>query len=117
MTNKNNKYLSFDKIGALLIIISILVDSLTSHNSIYSANSENLYLSTKYQLFTGLFLLLFSSSNLYKQSLRLILIGVLIFTLTIQLGIFTGTNLGFITPIGGSIMIIGWFIFLFQYFR
>jgi uncharacterized membrane protein YgdD (TMEM256/DUF423 family) len=104
-------------IGFALILLSILIDALTSHNPIYTESLSSLQLATRYQLFTGLFLLLVAWNHIYNIGLAFITFGVLIFSLSIEINIILGTNLSFITPLGGAIMIIGWFIFIYCYFH
>jgi len=115
-----NNYLHFRKylmFGFVLILLSILIDALTSHNPIYKESLTSLQLATKYQLFSGLFLLLAAWNQIYNIGLAFITFGVLIFSLSIESNIILGTNLSFITPLGGAIMILGWLIFIYFYFN
>lgn len=117
MTNNYLHLPKYKMIGFTLILLPILIDALTSHNPIYKESLSSLQLATKYQLFTGLFLLLAAWNQIRNIGLAFIAFGVLIFSLSIESNIILGTNLSFITPIGGTIMIIGWFIFIYCYFN
>jgi uncharacterized membrane protein YgdD (TMEM256/DUF423 family) len=117
MTNINSHLPKYKMIGFTLILLSILIDALTSHDPIYTESLTSLQLATKYQLFSGLFLLLVAWNQIYNIGLAFITFGVLIFSLSIESKIILGTNLSFITPLGGAIMIIGWLIFIYCYFH
>ena len=117
MTTINSHLPKYKMIGFTLILLSILIDALTSHNPIYTESLTSLQLATKYQLFSGLFLLLVAWNQIYNIGLAFITFGVLIFSLSIESNIILGTNLSFITPLGGAIMIIGWFIYIYCYFN
>ncbi len=117
MTNNNLHLSNYKMMGFTLILLSILIDALTSHNPIYTESLFSLQLATKYQLFTGLFLLLASFTQICNIGLAFIAFGVLTFSLSIESNIILETNLNFITPIGGAIMIVGWFIFVYCYFN
>ncbi len=117
MTNINSHLPKYKIIGFTLILLSILIDALTSHDPIYTESLTSLQLATKYQLFSGLFLLLVAWNQIYNIGLAFIAFGVLIFSLSIEINIILGTNLSFITPLGGAIMILGWLIFIYCYFN
>ena len=117
MTNNNLLFSRYKMIGFILILLSILIDALTSHNPIYTESLSSLQLATKYQLFSGLFFLLVAWNQIYNIGLAFITFGVLIFSLSIESNIILGTNLSFITPLGGAIMILGWLIFIYCYFN
>lgn len=117
MTTINSHLPKYKMIGFTLILLSILIDALTSHNPIYTESLTSLQLATKYKLFSGLFLLLVAWNQIYNIGLAFITFGVLIFSLSIESNIILGTNLRFITPLGGAIMILGWLIFIICYFN
>jgi uncharacterized membrane protein YgdD (TMEM256/DUF423 family) len=117
MTIINSHLPKYKMIGFALILLSILIDALTSHDPIYIESLTSLQLATKYQLFSGLFLLLVAWNQIYNIGLAFITFGVLVFSLSIESNIILGTNLSFITPLGGAIMILGWLIFIFCYFN
>jgi uncharacterized membrane protein YgdD (TMEM256/DUF423 family) len=117
MTIINSHLPKYKMIGFALILLSILIDALTSHDPIYIESLTSLQLATKYKLFSGLFLLLVAWNQIYNIGLAFITFGVLIFSLSIESNIILGTNLSFITPLGGAIMILGWLIFIFCYFN
>ena len=82
----------------------------------------------RYQMYHGLALLIIGlNADKIKFSLRAFQICILIGTLLFSLSIYflaiqelIGLNLKFlgpITPLGGSLMIIGWVIFLLNLFR
>ena len=117
LTNTNLHFHNYIVFGLALILLSILIDALTSHNPIYAESLSSLQLATKYQLFTGLFLLLAAWNQIRNVGVAFIAFGVLVFSLSIESNIILGTNLSLITPLGGSIMITGWLIFIYCYFN
>ena len=59
------------------------------------------------------FQLQYFDSKLFKMSILLFLIGIFIFSGSLYLLAITGnTKLGMITPIGGSLFILAWFLLL-----
>ena len=104
-------------LGLLLILTGIFVDAISSHNNAFEANLESLQLATKYQLFSGLFLLLVAWKKIPSFGVTMIALGVTVFSFSIEISALLGFNLGFLTPLGGAIMILGWIVFIFHCIR
>jgi len=104
-------------LGLLLILTGIFVDAISSHNNAFEANLESLQLATKYQLFSGLFLLLVAWKKIPSFGVTMIALGVTVFSFSIEISALLGLNLGFLTPLGGAIMILGWIVFIFHSIR
>jgi len=113
------------KWGVFLVLVSIIIGAFGAHyfSSILSpGRMKSLQTGINYQMYMGLALLALGnleskfSSKSYRTGFLLILIGCLLFSLSIYglvyLGyhkISTGTSiLGPTTPIGGLLMILGW---------
>jgi uncharacterized membrane protein YgdD (TMEM256/DUF423 family) len=116
-TNFYSNLFNLSNLGLLLILTGIFVDAISSHNNAFEANLESLQLATKYQLFSGLFLLLVAWRRIPGFGVTMIALGVTVFSFSIELSAILGLNLGFLTPLGGAIMIFGWIVFIFHYIR
>ena len=113
--------------GTLLGIIGIILGAFASHgltNAISEASLRSFEIGVKYQMYHAFFLLVvsqfsFLSNNIKKTILILTVLGVLLFSLSIYLlttSILTGINfkaIGFLTPIGGFMLILAWLLLLF----
>lgn len=114
------------KWGIFLVLLSIIMGAFGAHyfSSILSPERMNsLQTGINYQMYMGLGLLVLGSlesnfsSKSYRTSFLLILIGCLFFSLSIYGLVYLGHHeistgkslLGPITPIGGLLMILGWF--------
>ena len=118
--SKTSFYLNLfnlSNLGLLLILTGIFVDAISSHNNAFEANLESLQLATKYQLFSGLFLLLVAWKKIPSFGVTMIALGVTAFSISIEISALLGINLGFVTPLGGAIMILGWIVFIFHCIR
>ena len=118
--NITNFYLNLfnlSNLGLFLILTGIFVDAISSHNNAFEANLESLQLATKYQLFSGLFLLLVAWKKIPNFGVTMIALGVTAFSISIEISALLGINLGFVTPLGGAIMILGWIVFIFHCIR
>jgi len=117
---KTNFYLNIfnlSNLGLFLILTGIFVDAISSHNDAFEASFESLQQATKYQLFSGLFLLLVAWKKIPSFGVTIIALGVTVFSLSIELSALLGLNLGFLTPLGGATMIMGWIVFIFHCIR
>ena len=113
------------KWGIFLVLISIIIGAFGAHyfSSILSPERmKSLQTGINYQAYMGLGLIAISSleskvsSKSYLIGFRLILIGCLLFSLSIFCLVYLGHHnistgksiLGPLTPIGGLLMILGW---------
>jgi uncharacterized membrane protein YgdD (TMEM256/DUF423 family) len=115
-------------IGAIFIVVAIILGAFGAH-ALKAVLSEEKLLSfetgVRYQLIQGVSLLIIglnSTSIGFELKLveRLLIIGTILFSISIYLlamADLLGVSmkwLGPVTPIGGSLMIIGWFVFIFR---
>lgn len=115
-------------IGAIFIVVAIILGAFGAH-ALKAVLSEEKLLSfetgVRYQLIQGVSLLVIglNSKTLgfeLKLIERLMIIGTILFSISIYLlamADLMGISmkwLGPVTPIGGSLMIIGWFVFIFR---
>ncbi len=121
-------------IGALLIVISIAVGAMGAHalKEILSVNSlSSLETAVRYQMYMGIAILSLGM-NYHKFKKRsfnyfylFILIGSILFSFSIYGLIWADYSslfslkkvVGPITPLGGTLMIIGWSIFIVQFLQ
>jgi len=110
--------------GILLGILAIALGAFGAHGLEKLIETEKIRTfetAVTYQMYHALFLLVLgSSSRLPEQSKKLIyyfiLAGVLLFSFSIyflatnELTAFDFTTIGFVTPIGGLLLIIGWIL-------
>jgi uncharacterized membrane protein YgdD (TMEM256/DUF423 family) len=103
-------------------VISIILGAFAAHglkNKLDASMLQSFETGVKYQLYQALFLLFIASTGLVSQHIKMqvfyfILAGVVFFSGSIYLlstQSITNINfkkIGFITPIGGLLMIIGW---------
>ncbi len=117
-------------IGAIFIVVAIILGAFGAH-ALKAVLSEEKLLSfetgVRYQLIQGVSLLVIglNSKTLgfeLKLIERLLIIGTILFSISIYLlalAELMGISmkwLGPVTPIGGSLMIIGWFVFIYRLF-
>ena len=115
-------------IGAIFIVVAIILGAFGAH-ALKAVLSEEKLLSfetgVRYQLIQGVSLLVIglNSKTLgfeLKLIERLLIIGTILFSISIYLlamADLMGVSmkwLGPVTPIGGSLIIIGWFVFIFR---
>jgi len=115
-------------IGAIFIVVAIILGAFGAH-ALKAVLTEEKLLSfetgVRYQLIQGVSLLIIglnSTSIGFELKLveRLLIIGTILFSISIYLlamADLMGISmkwLGPVTPIGGSLMIIGWFVFIFR---
>lgn len=119
------KHKNFALIGAILMIISISLGALGAHalSEILSEDRLRSFLTAnQYLSIHGLaFLILSLFPETVRNSVKLIFIGLLLFSGSIFTLITLGHQeieypkiIGLITPIGGVLMIVGWCILAFQ---
>ncbi|MCH2225498.1 MAG: DUF423 domain-containing protein [Crocinitomicaceae bacterium] len=115
-------------IGALLLLISIILGAFGAHALKEVISMERLTsfeTGVRYQIYHGLALLIIGLNvDKFQFSLkwtsRLFILGVIFFSCSIYLlsiQDLLGINLRFlgpVTPIGGSLLIIGWGLFIYQ---
>lgn len=116
--------------GAIFIVVAIILGAFGAH-ALKAVLSEEKLLSfetgVRYQLVQGLALLFLGMNTIQfrfdmKCIVRLLIIGTLLFSLSIYLlstADLMGVSmkwLGPVTPFGGSLMIFGWFVFIYRLF-
>lgn len=120
--------------GAILILFSIILGAFGAHalKEILSIKSlQSFETGVRYQMYMGISILSlgFNYHRFRKRSFKLfftlILSGTLLFSLSIYALAWADYNmlfsfkriLGPITPLGGTLMIVGWSILIFQFLR
>ena len=110
------------KTGIIFSLISIILGAFGTHalENIIADKIEVFKTGVQYQIFHALGLILIGilsktfSVNLNKVA-YLIIAGIILFTGSLYLiSIFKTTSIGIITPIGGTLFIIGWSVLLFR---
>lgn len=118
--------------GALLILVAIILGAFGAHalKEILSVKSlQSFETGVRYQMYMGIAILSlgFNYHRFRKVKFKIfysfILIGALLFSLSIyglvwadySMQISLRKVLGSITPLGGTLMIVGWFMFIFQF--
>jgi len=117
--------------GAFLGILSIILGAFASHGLKALVSIENIQTfetGVKYQMYHALLLLFVGSNQLIPLKAKkiifyLILVGVLFFSGSIY-GLATNTltgfnfkSIGFITPIGGLLLISAWLVMLIGFVK
>lgn len=101
-------------IGALYCLIAIVLGAWLSHGtSLSEATLKSVEIAVQYQFWHGLALLIFTSLKLSPKAKGVCSLGVAFGCLLFSGGIYTKaligfTSLGWVTPIGGGLMIISW---------
>jgi len=102
----------FFSLGALLAGLAVMAGAYGAHGGETALNQEQarwIAKATRYQMYHGLALLAVAWActqwpeqvRLFQVSGSLFLIGTVCFSGSLYLMAFTGTNLGYITPLGG----------------
>ena len=118
-------------LGAVLGIISIILGAFASHGLekiIASDNIETFQVGVRYQMYHALLLLFVGNTmNVTNTSKHwifvLVLTGTLLFSGSIyalstnELTEFDFKSIGFITPIGGLLLISGWIVMLLNFLK
>lgn len=114
--------------GALLGLLAVILGAFAAHGLktvVEAAAVSTFEVGVRYQMYHAFFLFVLGLIPSVKENKKkviyiLVLVGVLFFSGSIYvlaLNALTGfdfTTIGFITPIGGLLMIIAWGILLFQ---
>lgn len=117
--------------GVILGVLAIVLGAFGAHgleNLIDAAAIDTFETGVKYQMYHALFLLILANlKQLPEHSKKLIyyfvLIGVFLFSFSIYLlatnalTSFDFRTLGFVTPIGGLFLIMGWIVLGYRSFR
>ncbi len=120
-------------IGAVLILISIILGAFGAHalKEILSIESlASFETGTRYQMYMGLTILLLGFNyhkfrkKYFKIFFWLIFLGSILFSFSIYglswanytMNTSLRSILGPITPLGGTLMIVGWLVFIVQFF-
>ncbi len=116
--------------GAAFALTAVILGAFAAHalKEILSNNQlASFETGVRYQMYHGFVLLFtgFAFDKIKNTAIisKLFIIGTLLFSLSIyllNLQVLIGTSLSFlgpITPIGGMLLIIGWFIFLLSLFK
>ncbi|MCX2678819.1 DUF423 domain-containing protein [Galbibacter sp. EGI 63066] len=115
--------------GAILGFLAVVLGAFGAHalkNSIDAEAIKTFETGVKYQMYHALLLLFVGSTSLLNNTtkttlLYLIVIGVILFSGSIyglatnSLSSFDFKKIGFVTPIGGTLLIISWGILIFQF--
>ena len=118
-------------IASLLGLLSIAFGAFGAHGLKALISFEGLQTfetGVRYQMYHALMLLFIGSTSLIKQKTKnilfyLVIIGLLLFSGSIyglatnNLTIFDFKTIGFITPIGGLLLIMSWLILLINFIK
>ena len=110
------------KTGIIFSLISIIIGAFGAHalENIIADKIEVFKTGVQYQIFHALVLILIGIlSKTFSVDLNtvayLIIAGIILFSGSLYLiSIFKTTSIGIITPIGGTLFIIGWSVLLFR---
>ncbi len=125
VSQKSKRLLS---LTALMMAVAIVIGAFGAHGLKPSLDSYGLEIyakGTSYQFYNtlGLFAIVFISILLpnaprVKLSYYLVFIGMIIFSFSLYILALTKVMwLGAITPIGGSLMIIGWLVLAYSIYK
>lgn len=119
--------------GGILILFAVILGAMGAHalkEVLTTKNLASFETGVRYQMYMGLAILALglNYSKFRKRSFKLfigfILTGSLLFSLSIYGLVWADTVgaslkkvFGPITPLGGVLMIIGWLLFILQFFR
>lgn len=117
--------------ASILGILSIVLGAFAAHglNSLISAEMIDTFeTGVKYQMYHAILLLFVGSTTLVTQKAKktifyLVLVGVLFFSGSIYglatnvLSSFDFKSIGFITPIGGLLLILSWVVLLINFLK
>ena len=124
----NNKVLV---LGSILGILAIVLGAFAAHGLeklIDKEAIETFQTGVRYQMYHALLLLFVGSSNLITEKRKtyiyyLVIVGVIFFSGSIyglstnELSSFDFKSIGFITPIGGLLLIVSWMILLINFVK
>jgi len=118
-------------LATILGLLSVIIGAFAAHGLkplISTASMQSFETGVRYQMYHALFLLFAGNTELISLKSKkiifyLILIGVLFFSGSIY-GLATNTlssfdfaTIGFITPIGGLLLILAWILLLINYIK
>ncbi len=114
--------------GVLFALISVIIGALNSHalkKILPGTAIESIEVSLRYMMYHGLSLIIISILPLKEKKyvINFFIIGTLLFSFSILvLSIQSIVNINFswlgpVTPIGGSLLIIGWILLLYSLIR
>ncbi|NAS31302.1 DUF423 domain-containing protein [Flavobacteriaceae bacterium R38] len=118
-------------IAALFGFLAVLIGAFGAHGLKELLPEENLITfetGVRYQMYHAIVLLFLGITDIFREKTKRILfyffvIGVLLFSGSIyglatnELSGFDFKKIGFITPIGGSLLIIGWGIMFYNFIK
>ena len=114
--------------GTLFILISVIFGAINTHylkSILPNIAINSIDVSLRYMIYHGLGLLIISILPIKEKRyiINLFIIGTLLFSLSILILSFQSISnsnfglLGFLTPIGGLLLIGGWIILLYNFIR
>ncbi|MBP1839306.1 DUF423 domain-containing protein [Formosa algae] len=117
--------------GGILGFLSVVIGAFAAHGlkALISAESiQTFETGVRYQMYHALLLLFIGGTSYLPEKKKavifyLVLIGVILFSGSIyglatnNLTGFDFKTIGFVTPIGGLLMIVGWLIMILSFFR
>jgi len=116
--------------GSILGFLGIIIGAFGAHGLEKFLDNENLATfetGVKYQMYHALLMLLVANFALSKKTKKrlhiLILFGVILFSGSIYglaTNVLTGfdfATIGFVTPIGGTLLIMAWGFLIFKFFQ
>lgn len=117
--------------GAIFGMVAIILGAFGAHALKKVLSVEQLYTfetGVRYQMYHALFLLFIGvikevSQKAKKTIYYLVIFGVILFSGSIyllatnSLSVFDFKAIGFVTPIGGALLILAWGVFLFQFIK
>lgn len=117
--------------GAIFGMVAIILGAFGAHALKKILSVEQLYTfetGVRYQMYHALFLIVIGTIKEVSQKAKktiyyLVFFGVILFSGSIYLLATNGTTpfdfkvIGFVTPIGGTLLILAWGVFLFQFVK
>ncbi|MGC6432353.1 MAG: DUF423 domain-containing protein [Jejuia sp.] len=117
--------------GAILGVLSIVLGAFGAHGLKAHLSPENLQTfetGVKYQMYHALFLLFVGSTTLISTGYKniifyLVITGIVLFSGSIyglatnELTSFNFKAIGFVTPIGGLLLIISWILLIIDFLK
>ncbi len=117
--------------GIIFGVLAVVLGAFAAHGleKVLDANTiQTFETGVKYQMYHALFLLILSNlTKLPEKSKKwvfyIIVTGILFFSFSIYalatniLTTFDFKNIAFVTPIGGSLLIVGWIMLGYRYYK
>lgn len=117
--------------GAILGVLSIILGAFGAHGLKAHLSPENLQTfetGVKYQMYHALFLLFIGSTTIVSSGYKniifyLVIAGVVLFSGSIyglatnELSSFNFKSIGFVTPIGGLLLIVSWIVLILNFLK